>query len=37
MRKECAKANIKFKATTIELENVKGKMKHAIDVMELYK
>jgi uncharacterized protein YgiM (DUF1202 family) len=36
-KEECAKANIKIKATTTELENVKGKLKHAIDVMEVYK
>jgi hypothetical protein len=36
-KEECAKANIKLKATTTELENVKGKLKHAIDVMEVYK
>jgi hypothetical protein len=36
-KEECAKANIKLKATVIELENVKGKMKHAINAMEVYK
>jgi hypothetical protein len=36
-KEECAKANIKVKATTTELENVKGKLKHAIDSMEVYK
>jgi hypothetical protein len=34
---QCAKANIKLKATTIELENMKGKLKHAINAMEVYK
>jgi hypothetical protein len=36
-KEECAKANIKLKATTTELENVKGKLKYAIDAMEVYK
>jgi uncharacterized protein YgiM (DUF1202 family) len=36
-KEECAKANIKLKATTAELENVKGKLKHAIVAMEVYK
>jgi uncharacterized membrane protein len=31
------KANIKLKVTTMELENVKGKLEHAINVMEVYK
>jgi hypothetical protein len=33
-KKECAKANIKLKATTTELENVKRKLKHAIDALK---
>jgi uncharacterized protein YgiM (DUF1202 family) len=36
-KEECAKANIKLKATTTKLENVKGKLKHAINAMEVYK
>jgi hypothetical protein len=36
-KEECTKANIKLKATTTELEYVKGKMKHAIHAMEVYK
>jgi hypothetical protein len=36
-KEECAKANIKLKATTMELDNVKGKLKHVIDAMEVYK
>ena len=36
-KEECAKANIKLKATTTELENEKGKLKHAIDAVEVYK
>jgi hypothetical protein len=36
-KEECANANIKLKATTTNLENVKGKLKQAIDVMEVYK
>jgi hypothetical protein len=36
-KEECTKANIKLKATTAKLENVKGKLKYAIDAMEVYK
>jgi uncharacterized protein YgiM (DUF1202 family) len=36
-KEECPKANIMLKATTNKLENVKGKLKHAIDAMEVYK
>jgi predicted transcriptional regulator len=36
-KKECAKDNIKLKETATELENVKGKLKHVIDAMEVYK
>jgi hypothetical protein len=36
-KEECAKANIKLKATTTKLENVKGKLKHDIDALEVCK
>jgi hypothetical protein len=36
-KEECAKANIKLKATTTEMKNVRGKLKHAIYTMEVYK
>ena len=34
-KEKCAKANIKLKATTIELKNVKGKLKQSIHAMEV--
>jgi hypothetical protein len=36
-KEEYTKGNIKIKATTNKLENVKGKLKHAINAMEVHK